>query len=635
MYSSSQQKLSLAVRYFREGKVAEADHLALEALEINPKSADALHLRGVIAGLENRHADAEHLLKEAVNLEQHNHYLFFNLGKSLIEQGKDKESLTWHRKAIALDPDHDKAWLNLGKALFNIDNVDDAISAFDRALAINKTLAEAYTNKANCLRKKGYSEQSLALHDQAIDLNHNLAEAWNNRGVALSDLGRHNEAVSSFERTIDLNPDYAEAWCNRSVALNELKRHEEALASCDQAIKIKPDYADAYLGRGVVLNDLMRYEEALADYDRAIELKPDCAKSWSNRGITLNDLRRYEEALASYDRSIELKPGYTEAIHNKAILQLAQKEFLDGFDNYICRWETENFPSQHIKTTLPRYSPGAPVANILLWAEQGLGDEIFYAGILNQVSSKFSNISLIADIRLHSIIMRSFPKINLLDRRCSKSESFDSGFDCQAPIGDLGRLLALCGEEIKAPRTPFFTANRNKKTEFRLSGPFTKGKIICGLSWGSSNKNFGKEKSINLGQLEPILKDPRLEFVNLQYGEVDSEIQDIKNKLGVNIRQINDLDIYNDIDGLLALIDACDIVITTSNVTAHLAGSIGKKGCVLVPFSRGKIWYWHLNDTYSFWYPSLRIVYQNDQYTWSDTIEQTQIWLKQELRWNQ
>ena len=613
----------------------EAKKLLKRLLRSDAINSDAIYLLGIAEAELGNFDDAIALFTRVIAIEPQYGVAHYAKARLLSDLNRHSEALEHHDQSVELLASNPWAFVNRGVCRAALKNILGARDDFDKAIELDPSLSAAFCNKGNILLEMESFSEALPFMDEAIQLAPLNFSALSSKSACLIKLKQPREALEFADRSIDLNPDYAEAWCNRSVALNELKRHEEALASCDQAIKIKPDYADAYLGRGVVLNDLMRYEEALADYDRAIELKPDCAKSWSNRGITLNDLRRYEEALASYDRSIELKPGYTEAIHNKAILQLAQKEFLDGFDNYICRWETENFPSQHIKTTLPRYSPGAPVANILLWAEQGLGDEIFYAGILNQVSSKFSNISLIADIRLHSIIMRSFPKINLLDRRCSKSESFDSGFDCQAPIGDLGRLLALCGEEIKAPRTPFFTANRNKKTEFRLSGPFTKGKIICGLSWGSSNKNFGKEKSINLGQLEPILKDPRLEFVNLQYGEVDSEIQDIKNKLGVNIRQINDLDIYNDIDGLLALIDACDIVITTSNVTAHLAGSIGKKGCVLVPFSRGKIWYWHLNDTYSFWYPSLRIVYQNDQYTWSDTIEQTQIWLKQELRWNQ
>jgi ADP-heptose:LPS heptosyltransferase len=138
---------------------------------------------------------------------------------------------------------------------------------------------------------------------------------------------------------------------------------------------------------------------------------------------------------------------------------------------------------------------------------------------------------------------------------------------------------------------------------------------------------------LGLDQLEPILKNNQFEFINLQYGEVDTEIQRVRNQCGVNIQQIEGVDVYNDIDGLLALIDACDIVITTSNITAHLAGSIGKRGCVFVPNSQGRIWYWHHDDVYSLWYPSLRVFYQGDRPYWTDTIRQVKIWVEQDAPW--
>jgi len=155
--------------------------------------------------------------------------------------------------------------------------------------------------------------------------------------------------------------------------------------------------------------------------------------------------------------------------------------------------------------------------------------------------------------------------------------------------------------------------------------------VTCGLAWKSQNKKFGEEKSIDLEKFAPILKITHLEFINLQYGEVDSEIQKVRSRFGVNVHQVEGVDVYNDIDSLLALIDACDIVVTTSNLTAHLAGSIGKKGCVFVPISKGRIWYWHITDVNSFWYPSLRMFYQGDRCDWTDTILQAKEWIEKNV----
>jgi len=237
----------------------------------------------------------------------------------------------------------------------------------------------------------------------------------------------------------------------------------------------------------------------------------------------------------------------------------------------------------------------------------------------------------VADTRLHPIFARSLPKIALLDRSQAKAPESFAAIDFQAPIADLGHLLGLSFDKIKQTRRPFLVADQRKTAAFKSNAPFTNGKFVCGLAWSSHNKRFGDAKSIDLKQLEPILRNPRLDFINLQYGKVDSEIEEVESRFGVKIHQIKGLDVYNDIDDLLALINACDLVITTSNVTAHLAGSIGKKGCVVVPFSNGRFWYWHLDDVYSFWYPSLRVFYQSDRHNWSATISCVQRWLERAL----
>ena len=80
------------------------------------------------------------------------------------------------------------------------------------------------------------------------------------------------------------------------------------------------------------------------------------------------------------------------------------------------------------------------------------------------------------------------------------------------------------------------------------------------------------------------------------------------------------LDVFNDIDGLLALVDCCDAVLTSSNVTAHLAGSLAKPGVVLVPTGKGSLWYWQ-GGSNDLWYPSLRRVPQDRAGHWEAAIQ--------------
>ena len=123
----------------------------------------------------------------------------------------------------------------------------------------------------------------------------------------------------------------------------------------------------------------------------------------------------------------------------------------------------------------------------------------------------------------------------------------------------------------------------------------------------------------------------RIVAQQLSLDKNEDEIEFIEKSIGKRIHTVDGLDIYNDIDGLVALIDKCDFVVTTSNVTAHLTGSIGKKGIVLLPFSKGKIWYWHSGIGQSLWYPSLELVSQIHMNDWTDPIQKCKKWILDQI----
>ena len=71
---------------------------------------------------------------------------------------------------------------------------------------------------------------------------------------------------------------------------------------------------------------------------------------------------------------------------------------------------------------------------------------------------------------------------------------------------------------------------------------------------------------------------------------------------------------------MAALANQCDYIVTTSNVTAHIAGSIGIKTYVLIPHGHGKLWYWFSNDENCIWYPSITLIHQKKDKSWKDEI---------------
>ena len=71
-------------------------------------------------------------------------------------------------------------------------------------------------------------------------------------------------------------------------------------------------------------------------------------------------------------------------------------------------------------------------------------------------------------------------------------------------------------------------------------------------------------------------------LVNLQYGDVDDEIREFKEETGIEVIQCASVDNREDLDGLAALIEACDLVVSITNVSVHMAGALAKETWVLI-----------------------------------------------------
>jgi len=589
--------INSALRAHVTGNLEDARLLYQKVLTVDSKNSTALGWLGVIEAQEKNYLVAENLLLKALSKEKNNPDFLLNYAILLIEKKRYRDAIGFFQKAIRQRP-------------------TDPIS---------------FAKLAFCYNEENQPDLGLRNADQSIQFNPDCVDAWFNRGNALNNLKRHDEALTSYERVLALNPDYVEAWFNYGITLDWANRHDEALASYERVLALNPDYVEAWSNRGTTLHTLKRYDDALASYERALALNPDYVEAWSNRGNTLNALKRYDDALASYERALALKPDHVDTSYNKALDLLFFERFRQGWDLYQWRWQQNTFNSSYIQTNIPPWSENMEVKKLLVWAEQGIGDEIIYTSILANFTSPEIEITLISDERLHPLLARSLPHIKLLDRKILKSFIEKNTFDAHIPIGDLGRLLSIDKNKLQLNARPYLKPNLERQEEYMRYFSDLKPLVICGIAWRSKNEAVGSDKSLSLLKLAPLFNLKNIKFVNLQYGDVGKEVEDVQMALGATIHINPNLDPTNDIDGLVSQINMCDMVVTTSNVTAHLAGAVGKKGVVLLPYSRGKLWYWHDGQGSSLWYPSLQLIAQNKIDDWSECVDGATRWVKENM----
>jgi ADP-heptose:LPS heptosyltransferase len=143
------------------------------------------------------------------------------------------------------------------------------------------------------------------------------------------------------------------------------------------------------------------------------------------------------------------------------------------------------------------------------------------------------------------------------------------------------------------------------------------------LSWCSKRQGrAGQGKSVPLMQFAPLFDLERVHFVDVQYGDTAAERGEVERTSGVRLLHFDEVDYFHDLEEVLAILEACDLLITTSNLNAHLAGALGKPVWLLYPAERPPFHYWaHGGDHRCLWYPSVEIVSAPHFTTWGPLID--------------
>jgi len=364
--------------------------------------------------------------------------------------------------------------------------------------------------------------------------------------------------------------------------------------------------------------------EKIGDIQKAKQFYDDALKLDPNNKMTLNNFAALSfyhgeivKAEKLYSHAIEMTPNNYEAMYNIAQCQLAQLHFNEGWKNFKFRWMANQFNSPKLVSKLPEFDLNTDKKNLLIWSEQGLGDQILFLRFLKDLEPYIDKLFIKIDKRLHQIIKRTFPKINFIN---SNKEILESIINCQIPIGDLGSLFIKNAGNLKNTSKKYITSDPVLSNQLQNTLR-TKNKRICGLSWVSKNDDIGSSKSVTLEMLKPILEIKDIIFIDLQYNNTQDERNKFLINHGIKIHKIESIDSFNDLNGVTSLIDACDFIITVSNTNAHIAGALGKKTFLLLPKGKGKLWYWSSLRNKSIWYPSIEIIEQNRPGEWEPVID--------------
>ena len=517
----------------------------------------------------------------------------------------------------------------LGTLLATIGRWGDAEAVFVHLLRAHPDHAVALNELGDVQRRLGRFDEALENFQLAV---HHDPASTNARVNLITELDRAGHASDARRESAALlkqAPENAGAWFWEGKLADQENEIERAAGAYAKAAAISPGTASIWTNLGLVRLRQGNNHDAIACQRRALTIAPLDAAVHLNLGFALQSAGDLNGALGSYAQSRKLDPSDGLTLLHEAIAQLTAGDFAHGWDGYEKRWLRE--------TALTR-QPGAPLWNgaplsgkrLLIWGEQGLGDQIMFASCIAELASAASECVIECAPRLAVLFQRSFPTCRVvagasqqdLDKLCAACR-----FDVQSPMGSLPRHTRRASDQFPQHHG-YLIPKLESQLAWRTRLAKLPGKLKVGVSWiGGAPITRKHLRSHTLASWLPLLGLTEIDFISLQYTDCHEELAAVQQAAGIKIWHWRDA--IDDFDQTAALVSQLDLVISVCTTVVHLAGALNVPAWVMTPATPE--WRYLNQGTHMPWYGSVLLFRQTKPNDWTEVIHTIQIRLAGEV----
>lgn len=399
-------------------------------------------------------------------------------------------------------------------------------------------------------------------------------------------------------------------------ALLDANEPDAAHGLCVELLNEQPENPLALHIIASVYSRAERYGLALNIYKRITDISPRRFEAWNNYGMTLAAIDNYPEARKAFHRANDLSPNRPEVLANIALTHLEEGEREKAIEVATKSLKTDpehagargtlgfaqlglhdwrGWKNYHYTFGGKFRKPmaygdevlwdGSPGKRLVIYGEQGLGDEIMYASCINEAIAISEHITIDCDARLEGLFKRSFPQAEVHGTRREKEVDWIKQYDASCPIGRLPEFFRNKDSDFKTE--PYLIPDPERvfqwKTLFK-----SYGKPVIGICWtGGSKHNQPHRRTIDLDDFAPLFAKDAV-FVSLQYNDTEPDPRFLEFKRATRTPD------YDDTAGLVA---ALDHVVGIHTSVHHLAGAMGVPATILVPekcswiYGGNMLWY--------------------------------------------
>ena len=451
-----------------------------------------------------------------------------------------------------------------------------------------------------------------ALYRRLLAIVPDHADARNNLGQLLLEDGDTVAATAQLRAAAALAPGLFHAHLNLGTASDARGDPAAALPHLARARRLRPDDPRAWNNIGNAQRLRGEPSQAAESLARAAALDPGDALVWNNLASAWLDSWELDRARVGLERVFALRPGFAPAVFNRGLLHFAAGNWSEGWRDYHARHAAGHGRARPFRQ--PAWTGGPAPDGLLVWGEQGLGDEIMFAGAYPELPPLGGDVVVETDARLVPLFRRSFPAVRVV-ARSDPPDGAALAVGAQIALPDLVGRLRPCAARFPA-RPAWLAPDAARAAGMRAALKAAAGdRPLVGLAWRSANPTTGRIRSVPAGALGPLLKSPDVAFVSLQAQETDAERAALP---APPLLRPTGIDLWQDLDGLAALIAALDLVVSIDTTVAHLAGALGLPVWVMLPANPE--WRWRRRGARSLWYPSARLFRQDAPEDWPPVV---------------
>jgi tetratricopeptide (TPR) repeat protein len=328
-----------------------------------------------------------------------------------------------------------------------------------------------------------------------------------------------------------------------------------------------------------------------------------------------------QKAIEISNQALKLDQDDESAKWNRALAYLELGDYENGFPGLECGRKKERGTVKQYHENGTPFWDGTPGQTIVVYGEQGIGDEIMFASMLPDIM-RDCRVILDAHTRLADLFRINYPDNPVYGTRETANipwAKLHKNIDAKIEIGSLAKFYRK--KESDFPKNTYLRADEKyvKKYWKKLDSMGNKPKI--GISWKGGILATGAiNRCIPLEMLKDILRMQEIDFISLQYNLdiYEKEVKPFEDKYHICLNHWQDaIDSYDETAGLVANLD---LIISVPQSVVHLAGALGTMAWQLCP--KKAMWQLGPYGKNPPWYGCVENIWQDDSERWEPVIHQ-------------